>query len=179
MNDQPLDRASRQLTSLDVTSFGRGGPGGYVPPLMRRAHPPPPRRDSIFGDTYGGVPNPNVPVVHGYPTRFHGPIFTVPQAGYTYVPKPYTLAPFLGFEDKVREFSVTGNSIADALIGAAAGYVAAPSKDRALVYAGAGAAAMGFLGTVGLIGILGLGLWEAQRAGNVRPDIHKKALGNV
>jgi hypothetical protein len=165
MRDRPADRASRALT---------------YDPRMIRMRPPSPERDSIWGDTYGGVPNPNVPVVHGYPTRFHGPIFTVPQPGYTYAPATYTLAPFLGTEDAgslqdtMRGFSLTGNSIADALIGAAVGYAAAPKGDRAIVYAAAGAAAMGFAGTIGLVGVLALGLYEAQRKGGLRPDLHKR-----
>ncbi len=167
MHDRPVDRDSRQLT---------------YQPQMKRQLPPSPERDSIYGDTYGGVPNPMVPVQHGYPTRFHGPIFTVPQAGHTYAHSTYTLAPFLGVDDPgglqgtLRSFSLTGNSIADALIGAAIGYAAAPKKGRAPVYAAAGAAAMGFAGAVGLVAILALGLYEAQRAGELRADLRPKGV---
>lgn len=56
-----------------------------------------PTLDSIFGNTYNGVPNPNVPHVHPYPTRFHGPNFRVPRFGFPYVESPYTVSPFNGF----------------------------------------------------------------------------------
>ncbi len=75
------DRDSRQLTTH---------------PQMRRALPPMPERGSIFGDTYNGVPNPMVPFTHGYPTRYHGAIWSYPQPGYSYAPRPYVRTPFLG-----------------------------------------------------------------------------------
>ncbi len=149
-----------------------GRPLTYQPPMFR-ARPPSPETDSIWGDTYGGVPNPMVPVVHGYPTRYHGAIFTMPQAGYKYVPRPYTLAPFLGVDGAFKSMSLTGNSIADALIGVAVGYVVAPSKKKAPVYAAAAAAAMGFAGGLGLVGVLAYGVYEAQRRGSLRTDLHK------
>lgn len=76
------DRASRQLTTH---------------PQMRRQLPPMPERGSIFGDTYNGVPNPMVPFTHGYPTRYHGAIWSYPQPGHQYAPRPYVRTPFLGF----------------------------------------------------------------------------------
>ena len=51
----------------------------------------------IFGDTQQGVPNPRVGHVHPYPTRYHGPIWTQPQAGYPYRAASYVQAPFVGY----------------------------------------------------------------------------------
>jgi len=100
-----VDRDSRQLTT-----------GGVVP--MRRPAAPLPERFSIFGDTYDGVPNPNVLVQHGYPTRFHGPIFNVPQPAYRYASRPYALAPFWGVDD--RELSGLHHLFLIGLVGLAA-----------------------------------------------------------
>lgn len=55
-----------------------------------------PERGSIFGDTYGGVPNPMVAVERGYPTRNHGPIFTYVQPSGRYLRRPVHRAPFMG-----------------------------------------------------------------------------------
>lgn len=151
------DRESRQLTGF-----------GHVGVLA----PPAPERDSIFGDTYGGVPNPNVPFVHGYPTRFHGPIFTVPQAGYQYTPATYIRAPFMGFDglgDLSQSF--TGNNVIDAVIGALVGYAGAPSQKEAFFYAAAGGIAAGFLGTLGLTALIGVELYQTQKAAHLRPDL--------
>lgn len=82
----PLDRDSVQLTS-------------FVAPRMRRPMPALPERDSIYGNTYNGVPNPLVPHQHPYPTRFHGPVFNYPQPGYRYAARPYARAPFNGGPD--------------------------------------------------------------------------------
>lgn len=65
---------------------------------MRNVRIPPKAQWSIFGDTYGGVPSPNTVLVHGYPTRYHGPNFTVPQPGYQYRLRTYAKAPFLGID---------------------------------------------------------------------------------
>lgn len=65
---------------------------------MYRRPPPAPERDSIYGDTYNGVPTPNTVVEHGYPTRYHGPVFTTPQPGYTFRVRPYARAPFVGVD---------------------------------------------------------------------------------
>lgn len=106
------DRASRALT----------GP----PRSMHRSLPPMPERASIFGDTYNGVPNPLVPVAHGYPTRFHGPIFVWPQPGYEYAPATYAKAPFLGFGQ--AEAGITTKTIL--FIGAGAALFWAIANDR-------------------------------------------------
>lgn len=152
-----LDRNSRQLT-------GFGQTGVLAPPA--------PERDSIFGDTYGGVPNPNVPMVHGYPTRYHGPIFTVPQAGYQYAPATYIKAPFLGL-DGIGDLSqsFTGSQVIDGLIGAFVGYAGAPSAKDAFFYAAAGGLAAGFLGTLGLGALIGVELYQTQKAAHLRPDL--------
>jgi hypothetical protein len=50
----------------------------------------------IFGDTSEGVPNPLVPHVHPYPTRYHGPIFNQPQFTRPFVQNPYATAPYAG-----------------------------------------------------------------------------------
>jgi hypothetical protein len=100
----------------------------------------PPERDSIFGDTYDGVPNPNVPHVHPWPTRFHGPNYTVPGvANPTYVERPYAKVPYVGFGAAPLFEHITGGGFSDAVLGAGVGYVAAPlAKDRlAWVVAGA------------------------------------------
>lgn len=43
-------------------------------------------RDSIFGDTHCGVPNPFIPHVSPYPTRFHGPVYRYGQQTDAYRP---------------------------------------------------------------------------------------------
>jgi hypothetical protein len=71
---------------------------------MYRPLPFPYENNSIFGDTYKGVANPNTVVVHGYPTRFHGPVFTMPMPGWTYKSRPYVKAPFMGIDtDALKE----------------------------------------------------------------------------
>lgn len=50
----------------------------------------------IFGDTSNGVPNPLVPHVHPYPTRYHGPIFNQPMFTRPFVQNPYATAPYAG-----------------------------------------------------------------------------------
>lgn len=114
----------------------------------------PPDRDSIFGDTYAGVPNPTIPHVHPWPTRYHGPNFTVPgTADLPYVQNPYASTPFAG--PPVFEY-VTGSSFFDTVIGAAAGYVgsgSAPQKDKVAWAAigGLAAYAAGFAGIAGVV----------------------------
>lgn len=156
--DRTPDRAPRQLTTH---------------PAMVRTPPTPPDQNSIFGDTYGGVPNPNTIVAHGYPTRYHGPIWTVPQAGHRYVGQTYTRAPFLGFDDDAKRLSpsITGRPTGDAVIGAVVGYFGAPKKEQALVYAGVGALAAWLLGSVGLIGLLSFEVYQAQKKGHLRRDL--------
>jgi hypothetical protein len=52
--------------------------------------------EDIFGDTSEGVPNPLVPHVHPYPTRYHGPMWVQPQAMKPFLPTPYARAPYAG-----------------------------------------------------------------------------------
>ncbi len=53
-------------------------------------------QNSIFGRTYQGVPNPQIPFEHAYPTRYHGAIFTTPRFGMPFEPNPMALAPYAG-----------------------------------------------------------------------------------
>ncbi len=47
-------------------------------------------KSTIFGNTYNGVPNPVVPHMHEYPTRFHGPVWRTPDVSkISYRPSPY------------------------------------------------------------------------------------------
>jgi len=86
----PFDRDAIQLTN-------------FVVPNMPRPMAPRPERDSIYGNTYGGVPNPMIPHQHPYPTRYHGPVFDYPQPGYRYATRPYAEKPFNG--DDSLEFN--------------------------------------------------------------------------
>ena len=149
------DREAHQLTSH---------------PQMQRERPPPVSQESIFGDTWGGVPNPLVPVRHGYPTRYHGPIFNVPQPAHRYIERPYQKVPFWGYG---QDTEVGGIKLSPtkALIGGLIGYLGAPTRDDALVYVGAGAAAGGFGGWLGIAALLGVQLYQAQQKGNLRKDL--------
>jgi len=152
---------------------------GYIPdregqqltshPQMKRALPPPVSQESIFGDTWGGVPNPLVPVRHGYPTRYHGPIFNVPQPAHRYIERPYQKVPFWGVED--TEVGGIRVSPTKALIGGLLGYLGAPTREDALTYVGAGAVAGGLGGWMGIAGLLGIQLYQAQQKGNLRKDL--------
>lgn len=130
---------------------------------------------SIFSDTYHGVPSPAIPHTHPYPTRFHGPIYSYPRFYHTYrkgswnVPTGYVGAasPKLavsGLGDTPALFgSATGSTLIDALVGAGIGYAMAPdSKDR-MLWTGAGAAAALLAGTLGLVGIVGAGFYVRRR----------------
>jgi hypothetical protein len=116
-----------------------------------------PTHDSIFGDTYHGVPNPNVPHLHPYPTRYHGPIYDVPQATLPYVERPYAVTPFsgcasLGEATPPLLRSVTGSTVIDAAVGAAFGYLASPRNDQRMIWTAFGAVATTMAGTLGLVG---------------------------
>lgn len=76
-------------------------------------------RASIFGDTYNGVPNPQIPHTHPYPTRYHGPIFTTPKFGLPFKANPYASAPYSGTGDASRGMSM-GTQLVIGLVGAAA-----------------------------------------------------------
>ena len=86
-------------------------------------------RQSIFGDTYKGVPNPQIPFQHPYPTRYHGPIFTTPRFGTPFISNPYGRAPYAGLgaaPSPAREVvgAVLWGAVSGAVIGAVAGAVA-------------------------------------------------------
>lgn len=120
-------------------------------------------RQSIFGDTYNGVPSPLVAHVHPYPTRFHGPVYGTPKFGRTYREQSWQVpSDFLavnGFGEPALFGSATGNSLFDTLLGAGLGYVMAKNESDRLLWAGAGAAAGLLAGTLGIIGVIGAGVY--------------------
>ncbi len=134
----------------------------------------PPTHDSIFGDTYHGVPNPNVPHKHPYPTRYHGPNYTVPGvAKDSFVDRPYAEIPYFGFGQGPalgalpRIEHVLGGGLLDAVAGAGVGYVVATPGDRP-VWMIAGAVAGYIGGLLGVAGTAGAGLIAQQRRGIAR-----------
>jgi len=52
--------------------------------------------NDIFGDVSEGVPNPLIPHVHPYPTRYHGPIWNQPMFTKPFVQTQYASAPYAG-----------------------------------------------------------------------------------
>lgn len=60
-----------------------------IPTPTHEVRRPSPEHQSIFTDTYQGVPNPQIPHLHPYPTRFHGPVYGVPRFGLPYRPSPW------------------------------------------------------------------------------------------
>jgi len=155
-----IDRDSRQLTTTG--------------PRMLREAPPPPTHDSIFGDTVHGVPNPEIPFKHAWPTRYHGPVFLYPQPGWGYAKAEYAQAPFLGLGLDALGYqprSLTGSQVVDTLLGAVLGYIAAPNKEHALLHAVAGGAAGGFFGGVGLAGLLAIELVMQHKEAGQRDDL--------
>lgn len=124
----------------------------------------PPSHDSIFGDTYHGVMNPRVPHRHPYPTRYHGPIYTVPGvAKLPYRERPYAKAPYVGFGDTAPIFAhVTGSGPMDAVLGAGLGYVLAPKKEDKPMWTVVGALAAYMAGTAGLLGVGAAALWKRK-----------------
>lgn len=55
-----------------------------IPSRTHEVQAPSPEHQSIFTNTYNGVPNPQIPHEHPYPTRFHGPVYGVPRFGLPY-----------------------------------------------------------------------------------------------
>lgn len=55
-----------------------------IPSKTHEVQSPAPEHQSIFTNTYNGVPNPQIPHEHPYPTRFHGPVYGVPRFGLPY-----------------------------------------------------------------------------------------------
>ena len=136
-----------------------------------------PTHQSIFGDTYHGVINPNVPHVHPYPTRYHGPNYNVPRFYGPYQPQSWQVAPvykngyvvgshlrgnrfFYGVvKPAMPQFAGDDSSLkinmdlGMAAIGGAIGALGAPHKDDRMVWAIAGAGASALGGVVGVVGI--------------------------
>lgn len=135
----------------------------------------PPTHDSIFGDTYAGVPNPNVPHKHPWPTRFHGPNYTVPGVAQdTFVERPYAEIPYFGFDgsgvlgaDLPRIEHVLGGGLLDAVAGAGVGYAVSTPNDQ-VVWLIAGAVAGYIGGLLGIAGTAGAGLYMATRKKGAR-----------
>ena len=120
-----------------------------------------PTRDSIFGDTYGGVPNPLTAHQHPWPTRFHGPNFTVPgTANPTYRERDYAKAPYMGVG--AVDLNVTGAPVLDAAAGAAIGYFMAPRKEDKIAFAIGGGIASLLAGWMGMAGTAGFALYSRK-----------------
>ena len=123
--------------------------------------------NSIFGRTQQGVANPLIPFKHAYPTRYHGPIWTVPRFMLPYVENPEAVPPYNGFgggcgcqssasglgDTPLLCGVTTGNTAIDMVLGACIGYLVAPSKTDRPMYASAGAGAGALLGGVGVIAL--------------------------
>jgi len=125
-------------------------------------------RQSIFGDTYNGVPSPVIPHTHPYPTRFHGPIYTTPRFMHPYREQAWqSPGDYVGPVPATAGFgaagssgpaffgSATGSTILDTLIGAGLGYLVAPRKDDRILWAAAAGTAALLAGTLGLVGTVG------------------------
>jgi hypothetical protein len=123
-----------------------------------RTHP---THDSVFGNTYCGVPNPLEPHKHPYPTRYHGRVPFQPQAFFPYRTNPAARGPFMGRAQPMQPWELSGVPSAGKIdvpvfagmaAGAALGaYIAVPKQGRAdattvMVTAAAGAVVAGVLG---------------------------------
>lgn len=123
----------------------------------------PPEQGSIFGYTYQGVPNPLVPHKHPYPTRYHGPNYTVPDARSTYRERPYAESPYLGFGGTAPIFQhASGYAVVDAALGAGIGW-ALSSPENQPMFVFLGGLAGYFAGTAGLVGTAALGLVRGKK----------------
>jgi len=149
---------------------------GYGRPMSRPLAPSP-ERDSIFGDTYGGVPSPFIMHRHPYPTRYHGMSLTVPQPGYRYQPATYAVAPFLGLggDEPASVLSswrapLVGRTF-DTFIGAAIGFASAPTERAAPIHAILGALAAWGVGALGIVGLLAGEIIVNQKHAGLRPDM--------
>jgi len=134
-----------------------------------RQAPIPIERDSVFGDTYNGVPNFMTAVEHGYPTRFHGPIYKTPQVTPTWAWQPYAKAPFAGNQGLGATTglgtSLTGSRLFDAMVGLGVGFFGSPSRSQAPIH-GAVAGVAGYLmGVIGIGAVLGFELYQCKRKG--------------
>jgi len=140
---------------------------------------------SIFGDTHRGVPSPNVPHVHPYPTRYHGPIWSYPTFGQPYQSNPYAAGPsYMGFgspdglgsacgckgmgasPDGLGEpllCASSGNSMVDIALGAVVGVLVSRTNEDRVAWGLAGAAAGWLGGLVGIVAVGGTGLYLGRR----------------
>ncbi len=131
---------------------------------------------SIFTDTYHGIPNPRRTVQQNYPSLYHGPVWRYPRfdmSHRTWRENPYTMplqpSPIKQFGDAVGSGtaplfqSATGSMLIDALLGAGVGYLAAPSESSKKAWVAAGALASAFAGMAGLIGAAGAGIYAGMR----------------
>lgn len=131
----------------------------------------PPTHDSIFGDTHHGVPNPNVPHKHPWPTRFHGPNWTVPGVAHdSYVERPYAVVPYFGLEGDALGAAplfenISGSPLVDAVLGIALGFVASPSEGDRPMWMLIGGVSMYAAGMAGLVGTGALLYMSRQQRG--------------
>jgi hypothetical protein len=130
---------------------------------------------SIFGETYQGVPNPVVPVTHPYPTRYHGPMYNVVRGGGIYQPavwyvplvrKGVGASPDgLGLDAASTGSTAVMRLAIGAGLGLAAVHFAGQPGGSPLVLAGAGAASAAVAGLEGIIGCLLLVALRARKIG--------------
>lgn len=114
------------------------------------------KEESIFGRTQAGVPNPNVPHTHPWPTRYHGPNWTSPDtANRTYVQRPYARPGYMGLGVAPIFNHVTGSGLFDAAIGGAIGFLATSRDQDKALWAIVGGLAGYAAGTAGLLGLGG------------------------
>jgi hypothetical protein len=174
-------------------------------------------QDSIFGPTYEGVPNPQIPHTHPYPTRYHGYVDSRPRFFLPYRKASYeapavqawkdpadaraasqSATAWLQFPTEVPALSGfgggcgctqgvggspdglgqglgepllcagTGSTLMDAVLGGVVGWLAAPRKEGAPMWAAAGAGAAALAGTLGIVGVAGTALYVRGRARSTR-----------
>ena len=128
-------------------------------------------QSTIFGNTYKGVPNPVVPHIHEYPTRFHGSVWRSPDVSkFTYRPSSY-LKGFkrpisgVGAADFVTSLTASptgGNSVLDFLIGGVVGLAVAPDDKTKYMWAIAGGALTMIMGSVGMAGVAGAAIYSKR-----------------
>ncbi len=115
-------------------------------------------RNTIFGDTYSGVINPNVVLYRNYPTRYHGPNFVVPGSGtLPYLSSPLEAPAKIGLGDDSGALAplgyASGNRVLDALACSAIGYFAAPKGEDKILWAALSAGAGFISGVLGFVGV--------------------------
>ena len=125
-------------------------------------------KSTIFGNTYNGVPNPVVPHVHEYPTRFHGSVWKTPDASrFTYKKSPYMVnlrrgVSGMGAADFVSSLTGSptgGSSVLDFLVGGLVGYAVAPDEKSRIMWGIAGGALTAVLGVIGMVGTAGAAIY--------------------